>query len=87
MKLLPILLIALALAACGKKEQAQEPVQPTQQAIEQTADKNAGCMIVTILNVEDNTTYMDVDGTALPHARVARSGHWGAVGDRFRYCE
>lgn len=67
----------LWLMGCGKKE---EPGRPQQ---------TKWCATVTILDVrktsEADTTLMEV--TEEPRARLSRSGYFGAVGDRFQYCE
>jgi hypothetical protein len=78
MKLLPTFLIAVLLTACGK---STPPVPPAT-----TATKARECSVVTVLYTDGNITYMEVDGET-PKARMARAGKWGAVGDRFKYCE
>ncbi len=80
-----IVLFALLVSACGKKE---EPLRAPAPAVDK-ADAPVDCMDVTVIEVDrtgeaarslfeyqrDGKTY-----------RVARHGFFGGVGEKFSYC-
>lgn len=65
--------LVMGLAACGKKEEYIKAMEPQ-------------CHGVEILHVEGNVTLMEVEGEP-PRLRMSREGHFGKVGDRFKFCE
>lgn len=76
MKKIVLIAIVALLAACGKQE-APAPAPMKEQL---------KCFIVHILNTENGTTLLEVDGDE-PRNRLLREGNFGSRGDRFTFCE
>lgn len=74
MRIIPIILLAITLVACGE---SPAPAAPKERL---------SCFIVQILNVEEGTTLLEINGEE-PRNRILRSGKFGNVGDRFTFCE
>lgn len=83
-RLFIVALLVASLAACGRSADTQ----PSKLTVTTTT----GCFVVQILGTEklidgQEVSLLEVLEEPEPHGRIRRTGVFGAVGDKFRYCE